>query len=257
MDLIGAVRKGDCDKVKALLDSGEDIHYQDDRALSTAVSFNHIKVVELLLNANPGSNIHARNDVVIQIAAREGHAEIAKLLIKYGVDVSSQDNNALMSAAEFNHIETVKVLLDSGKTNVQCIKDYVFIIIVQHSYIEMVKLLLKYGYDVRSCINRALIKAISSGSIEMIKFLLDDLATDISHNDYEAFQTVVECNRIDIVHLLIKRDLKCIHVRNDWAIRESCRRKYHEMIKILLSYGAKFDAMTSYYQEMYSHLKPV
>jgi outer membrane protein assembly factor BamB len=115
--LWAAVRNGDANVAKALLDQGTDVNARNEigiTALWIAASKGKPEVVELLLER--GADVNARDGIWYQtplsLALRGGNADLVKRLLQAGArDV---DEAALAAAARGN-AALLQVLLDTGK----------------------------------------------------------------------------------------------------------------------------------------------
>lgn len=115
---LGAVRRGDLDKVQRYVDQGIMVDARDGRgrtALLLATHENHIAIAELLIRS--GSDVNARddiNDTPYLYAGAEGRLEILRMTVAAGADLTSVNRyggTALIPAAHHGHVETVKYLL--------------------------------------------------------------------------------------------------------------------------------------------------
>ena len=120
-----AVRNGDIEIVKMLLDRGADvdaINLYNVTPLHIAVESKKVEIVELLLNH--GACVNARNcnsSTPLLLAAKEDSEEIVKLLLKHGADVnsaytctSSEGYTPLCLAVKGGHEKVVQLLLECG-----------------------------------------------------------------------------------------------------------------------------------------------
>ena len=122
--LIDAVREGDIERVRDLLDKGADVNarYENDHTvLMKAVGKGHVRIVQLLLNV--GADVNARDmhgHTALMIASWKDHINyinIVKLLLEKGADVNVKDrygNTTIIFAVRYSHPEIVKLLLDKG-----------------------------------------------------------------------------------------------------------------------------------------------
>ena len=120
-DLNSAIREGNIDQVKKLLEDGADPNKIDKYGqfpLQIAATTNQFKIVELLL-AKPNIDVNQTNkygDTALYWAAFYGYVDVVKLLLaQQNIDVNKANNNgdtALYWAAYHNHIEIVKLLFD-------------------------------------------------------------------------------------------------------------------------------------------------
>ena len=124
--LILSAMHGDIDVVQVLLDKGADTEVTetpaggDGTALNRAIDYNHVSVVQLLVER--GANIHHKDIFdrgMLHSAAVNGREEILRILLELdnGLDVNAQDINGkttLHDAARFGYYGTIKILLEFG-----------------------------------------------------------------------------------------------------------------------------------------------
>jgi len=186
--LMWAARKGHIDIVKLLINKGVDVNAVDKygvAALKVAVMTGNKDIVELLIKS--GADVNPKNDfnryTALHIASIKGYTDIAKLLIESGVNNNIDELNqfgdtALMLAAEYNHIEIVKLLIQLG-ANINKSNNFGF---------------------------TALMSAARGGHIDIVKLLINKGANIYAADDYD--QTALELAKIyghqDIAELLIR-----------------------------------------------------
>ncbi len=119
--LIDAVRRGDADAVRALLESGADVDStapDGATALLWAVHTDQPELVQLLLQAGADVEITNRYGVgPASLAAENGNAAILERLLGAGVYADQAlpgGETLLMTAARTGEPETVRVLLAHG-----------------------------------------------------------------------------------------------------------------------------------------------
>lgn len=127
--LIKAVKEGDVDKVKELINKGVDVNTKDedrntaliyatDQTYSMYTYKDYITIVKLLLEA--GANVNLQNNhgrTALIMATDYNNIDIVKLLIKKGADVNIQDEEgktALMYATIMEGIKLVELLIEAG-----------------------------------------------------------------------------------------------------------------------------------------------
>ncbi|KAJ6228316.1 no mechanoreceptor potential c [Anaeramoeba flamelloides] len=120
--LLIACQNGSLEIVKTLLDHQASIHYCDPKdgfsAIFIAIENRHSNIFLELFNRK--ADLHSVNfysETPIHIACQVGDLEIIKIMIENNVDFDIQDENEmtpLMVAAENDHEEAVKLLLDHG-----------------------------------------------------------------------------------------------------------------------------------------------
>ena len=113
MDLIDAVRSGDIQSVRELLDRGADPNTRDyytyRPALMIASKYSRTEIVELLLDR--GADINSQNDsddTALIIKSTHGKGDMAEFLLDKGADPNIQNikgDTALMNAARYSNAE--------------------------------------------------------------------------------------------------------------------------------------------------------
>jgi len=102
--LMQAVKKGDINSVKPLLDQGADVNenFYGETALMLASYYGHIEIVKMLLNRGADVNIvRVGGWSALSYAASGRHTDIVKLLLNRGADI----DEAIMSLKENPHHE--------------------------------------------------------------------------------------------------------------------------------------------------------
>lgn len=108
--LMTAAKAGSLVTLNALLETGVDIHTDDDRALCLAASNGRLEAVNFLLCA--GANVHGQDDGPLCWAARYGHVDVVIRLIAAGANVRAMGDQALIWTLRHNHLEVACVLLN-------------------------------------------------------------------------------------------------------------------------------------------------
>ena len=110
--LANASKNGYLRTVKFLVETGANIHTENDRALRLASSNNHLDVVKYLVES--GADIHALNDCALRSASIDGHLDVVKCLVESGADIHANDGDSLGLASEYGHLGVVKFLVGKG-----------------------------------------------------------------------------------------------------------------------------------------------
>jgi len=225
MDLINAAESGNIERVRELLDSGEDPNLRDRYNMIALISASRgiwrsprrrrrqIEIVELLLDRGADPNLQNDYDTALMEASERDHVEIVKLLLDRGADPNLQNdwgNTALIRAAANGHTEIVRLLLDRGADpNIQDDDDYTALMIAsENGHTEIVRLLLDRGADPNlqnDYNNTALMNASEFGRTEIVKLLLDRGADPNLQNreDYTALIRASDNGHTEIVRLLL------------------------------------------------------
>jgi ankyrin repeat protein len=183
-DLLDAIKKGDENSVKTILDKGTDVNAKNvegETPLMHASFSGHTTIVKVLLANNADVNAKdVKGVTVLMNASDSGYTEIVKVLLANGADVNAKDVNggtALMHASEMGRIETVKALLANG-ADVNTKSDGGVTALMYPSrfgYTETVTALLANGAEVNAKTEgglTALMVASSEGHTETVKTLL-------------------------------------------------------------------------------------
>jgi hypothetical protein len=91
-----------------LLESGADVHANDNHAIRWAYQNVHLDVVDLLIKS--GADVHANYNHVIRWESRYGHLDVVKLFLESGEDVHADDNYSIRWASSNVHLKVVKSL---------------------------------------------------------------------------------------------------------------------------------------------------
>ncbi|MFA5999313.1 MAG: ankyrin repeat domain-containing protein [Candidatus Babeliales bacterium] len=129
--LMGAALMGKYEIAKMLLASGADVHMKNSdgrTALYLSIIINqpcirrfsngsHAKIALALIDA--GADCYKNNPQVLISAVSLGQIEVVKALIAAGANVHAKDeqnNSALSIAYDYNHLDIVRILIQSGAT---------------------------------------------------------------------------------------------------------------------------------------------
>jgi ankyrin repeat protein len=122
-ELIQAVKRGDPQSVRTLLDNGGNVNAaQNDgtSALAWAVYHDNEPVVDLLVNYGDGADVNAPNEYGINplhLACMNQNAEMVNKLLRAGADPNNEKwtgETPLMTCANTGTLEAVRALLDNG-----------------------------------------------------------------------------------------------------------------------------------------------
>lgn len=135
--------------VETLLDSGLDVHSNDEEPLKTAARGGSKEVVRLLLER--GADVRVGNDDPLCGACAAGKLGVAKILVEAGADVHAQQEYPLRQAAANGHKETVEWLLEQG-ADVHVRDDAPLVWAANNKHPETVEFLLTRGADWRALV---------------------------------------------------------------------------------------------------------
>ena len=226
--LIEAVRVGDVDIVKLLLDHHADPEKTEDAsggdapdkkgwrrtALHVAACNGEGEMVKMLLERGANPNVRdADGWTSLWAAARFGHAEIAKLLIGGGADIhcvcTTREWTPLHAA--WDSPEVVGILLQHGAdVNKSSPSGTPFAVAAQHNQHEAVKLMLNSKnarVDLTTEASRAvLIDAVRAGHREIVRHMLE-AGADVNFTDEDYWPLVsiaVSRNNEDMLRTILE-----------------------------------------------------
>ena len=213
--LLVAVEKGDADVVKMLLEhcTKQGI----DRAITSAIFSKNTEIITIL--SEHGAQVddikYQSDDPPLVVAVEKGDADVIKLLLKHGANIDQKNSRgwtALMKASQKgdSKLEIIELLL-KYVAQVDLQNDHVesaLMVAAQNGQTKLAtKLVQEYGaLSVGLTSRTALMKASESGSIDIVKLLLDHSADDLG-----------------------------------WALVLAILNKHSDIIELLLEHGAQVD----------------
>ncbi len=253
--LCGSARRGEVDRVAALLAQGADANARTESkepALHLAAKYGHGEVVKVLLDNGAKVNAKADGWPALYLAAENGHGEVVKVLLDNGAKVNARvhGSTALHPAAKYGHREVVKVLLDKGAhantKNGDIDKKTALHLAAENDDTEVVKILLDNGarVDARDGYGlTALRRAVENGHRQAVKILLDKKANpDIKGIDGRTYLHVALLHHWDlkIIKALLDKNAK-INEEADGGVTPLHLAAWTgdwEIVKALLDKGA-------------------
>jgi ankyrin repeat protein len=167
---------GNIATVRLLLERKADIHTDDDCTLSNAAYCCSIDVMNFLLTQTNYSR-DSLSDAIISASGsdhRDKVIPIISMLLDHRADLHHNEDQALILAAMYNNIETVRFLLDN-RADVHARSDYVLIPAAENGNEDIVKLLLDRGVNPHTHGMKALAGAVREAHINIIKLLASHL----------------------------------------------------------------------------------
>ena len=121
-------------------------------ALLAAVRHGQAETLRLLLEH--GANVHYEGDQAVILAAQQGNVETVRVLLGYGVNVNALSGAALQHAVVRGHRECVEVLLREGGASVEKSGDGPLAIAERKGYDDIVALLLEHSHSPALSVDR-------------------------------------------------------------------------------------------------------
>ena len=166
--LIKASKKGNLPLVKYLVDTGDYINIEYNRALKYASQKGKLSVVKYLVEI--GADVTAEDNIALQSASENGHLIVVKYLVEHGADITARNNIALLYASFFGYLELVKYLVENG-ADITIQDNYAVRYASSKGYLSVVKYLVENGADITAQNNYAVRLASENGHSEVVKYL--------------------------------------------------------------------------------------
>ncbi|KAJ9414194.1 ankyrin repeat-containing domain protein [Fusarium oxysporum] len=195
--LIAAVRLGNPEMVKLIVDAGADLkngRKAHDLVRAAVRSGSH-EVVGILLEAGAKVEMDAEDEQSpLSLAAANGLLECVRVLLDHKADpnANSSAGTALYAAVEKEHLDIVRFLLEHDPKPSMDIaplyKDSLFIRAICTENIDLVSLLIKHGakidyVDPLDAFNKSpLSRAVREGNLDMVKLLVENGA-DVNYSE--------------------------------------------------------------------------
>lgn len=263
---------------KLLIDAGADINYcgglNDVSPLCIACKLNHKKIVKLLINTNGVdlNRYHSNISCPLLLACIYYHentdhnTDIIKLLIDAGADVNNTLNGKKISplymASERGYDSIAKLLIEAGADPNLCkTEDPIpaLCIASQEGYINIVNMLIEAGANVNQLSHNnssSLYSAICENHIE-IAIKLIECGADINHitidlNEIEEFMPHINTIMTSAIRPIkeqfeiLRPVFQKIRVCDDSMLIIAIKKKYIEMIKLLINAGTDVNYQTNF-----------
>ena len=183
--LLHAVRFGDFERVKKLIEEGADVNLVqkgEGTALVMAIRQNELQIARFLMEKGADPNLGTNNDGhPLWLAARNGDIELVELLVSKGVDVNTKfpgDGSALIQASKNGNLAMAKALVRlKADINMGVRGDgNPLIMASKGGHFELVEYLVGLGAAVNQEVKgdeTPLINASEQGHLAIVKFLVE------------------------------------------------------------------------------------
>ncbi|KAK0631157.1 ankyrin repeat-containing domain protein [Bombardia bombarda] len=269
-----AVAYGQQRSLELLIAAGADIHagnttdpamYLSARIpIVTAAEWGYKACARLLLENGANANAESVEGSALYCAVKAGHADICRLLLKFGADpnhVSPNKDVLLVKAIDTENIEVVRILLESGaETNqIHLDKGMPLMTAIDTGNKNLVEMLIdnQYGkpatvdvFDERlSWDNTPLTRAIDKGFPEIFQLLLDKGKADVNYVGKDGETPLFLASyrgRFDMAKTLLARgaDVNAKNADDGWTPFHGAH-DIPDMLDLLLDHGAEIDAQAN------------
>ncbi len=254
--IIDAVKIGSIDKMNDFIKINGIDEY-DKNLLATAINYNHIDIVKLLIDQGLLLNL-------IPLAAKNKNVEIVKLLIDKGMDVNKLHENrkerttALIEASRVvGNMKVIKILLEAG-ADVNAVETYLnktaLLTAVEYSDNKTVSLLIKSKANVNHIDNEGnapIDIAVKMGKTDIVKMLVEngapnDLTRAIKYDITDRYKSLVASSK----------NIDAIDQNGDTALSVAIHENKIDLVKLILDKGADVNLLSfsNNYNNEYSPL---
>ena len=190
VSLLEAIRRGDVERVKHLVQTGENVNEMDfygSAALHEAIDQGNAEILRILVDAGADANGRdGAGNSAIHMAVRQDNPEILRILADAGADVNERDfagNPAIQVAIVRNKPEMVQILIDAGvdANETSFIGNPIIHVALSFGNPEIIQILVNAGADVNAVekssrfstgSETALDVAINKGNPEILRIFL-------------------------------------------------------------------------------------
>lgn len=252
-----AVREGDIEKVKTLLEENPELvntkgDLQGEMPIHWAATQGKLDIVKLLIEKGADLNVfNIYGDSPLHGASQRGFASIVDLLIKKGADLDaeslSSQHSAINYAAMGGHIDVVNLLLEKGANiEIKTQGSTALHLAARGGHRNIVELLINNGLDVNLQIDDGpapLHSAVANGQEEIVNLLISkgaNVNVEKKHGltslhfaaayGYKTITEVLIANGADF-------NARCINGKT--PLHYALEHGYSEIIELLKSKGAK------------------
>ncbi|KAJ3317815.1 hypothetical protein HDU76_001044 [Blyttiomyces sp. JEL0837] len=253
---------GHLEVIKLLLEGQKEIGNVD-FAVVKACEGGHLEVVRTLMKMVPEINVGSDNNLAIKSAAECKHFHIVKFLAGLeGVDVSVEDDYVLRTVARFGDLGTVKVLLEKGGVDPTAFGNEAIRNAAMGGHEALVKFLLTFpGVDLRSSDDAVFSWGASQSNLETVRLWLLYSGVSASHITEYCLPKAIDGGHLDIVKMLVKFSGVDVTFDDNAAVRRAAKNGNAKLVEYLMGIpgvdvtGMDNDAMAN--AVVYGHLDVV
>ena len=167
--LVASSRKGELPLVKYAIEQGADIReeWNMNIALIHASWKGHLNVVKYLVEK--GADISTDEDEALKTAAEHGHFGVVKFLVEQGADIHTEDDYPLRHSSMNGHLPVVKYLVEQGAD--PSINFFALKYASKNGHLDVVKYLVEHGANPRMQYDIALQLAIENKHTKVAEYL--------------------------------------------------------------------------------------
>ena len=205
------------------------------------VDITHIDNFNKLINDNniPISHIIKRKNKIfsnkiginLDIPSTNEFESLVNIIIKHGID------KALTHASEKGYLDVVKIIIKYG-ANVNVNNNYSLRWASINGHFDIVEYLVLHGADIHSNNDYTLRYASHKGNKATLEYLIEHGADIHAKND-KALRLASMNGHLDVVECLILHGAD-VHVNNEQALKLACENNHLDVVECIIKNGADF-----------------
>jgi ankyrin repeat protein len=199
------------------LDDFLELNNQGMHVIHYAAAHNSVQCLGYFINSGIEISLphSTTNSAPLHFAAEYGHVEVVKILLEKGANIGAQNQNGytpLHFAAEYGHVEVVKILLEKG-ANIEAQNQNAYTTLhfaAEKGNFAVIKILLEKVADIEAKSQNGytpLHLAAGDGNVEVVKILLEKGANIEAQNlyAYTPLHFAAEYGHVEVVKILLDK----------------------------------------------------
>lgn len=179
--------------------------------------------------------VNHSNDMMLREAAEENHTEVVRYLVEKGADAAVWSNDPIREASKHGNLEMLKILVEAG-ADVNASNGEPLSKAVENGNAEMVDYLLKKGASPGKGKTGPFMEAARGGNIAVLEaFINNNVAADMA--DSEALLDALSASKTQAAQYLIDHGAR-VNAQRGKALRQAAYRNDMEVVKFLVAHDA-------------------
>lgn len=216
-------------------------------AFDTIINYNSYtneqKIQVLQECVDIGIDINQNNSEILICAIDDNNYSIVKFLIENGINIGMDNSKPLEKACRLGNIKIIKLLLDAGSNKTNIFESTIY-------DVEVVKLLIEYGYNPFDDNNTLLCNSCKNNSIDIVKYLISIGADCTKPNNQPIENVFRKYRKYEIKELLLRNGADPNHIKNTnngkvSLLEYSVRHSNLKNCELLFAYGANVESCTN------------
>jgi len=242
----GACIDGDLETVKKEVENGLDLKHQGEIGLDLACFGGHLEIIKFLHK----SGVNLDSPDAVSSAVEKNRFEILVYLHENGARIENipENEELVLHACAHGSLKILKYLIE--KTYLELDLELAFETAGVYGKVKILKYLENWYYPTREVLNRTADKALRTGSLKTVKYLLA-LGAEIPKKGVISGAT--SRGHLEVVKFLVETGVNKREL-ND-ALGCASRNEHLEIVKFLLSKGGDFSRLIPEHKTYFRTLK--